>query len=527
MNLEKILPGWETVRVLGGGNFGTVYEIHRTIQGFTETAALKVIRIPKDRAEIDKLREDDYDDESITQYYADCHDKIRAEYALMAALKGYANIVYCDNFQSVPHDDGFGWDIYIKMELLSPLKKHLGSENPEEQVIALGMDICNALIRCEQLNIVHRDIKPENILVTKDGRYKLGDFGIARTMEGTASGTMAGTYDYMAPEIYNCRNYHTQVDIYSLGLVMYWMLNDQTGPFLPLGGKKPTATMKQSAREQRFSGKQIPDPKHGSRALKGIVMKACAFDPLDRYQSAAEMLAALQGLKGDAPGGAETVETDDGDKTVFGGGNGGTDKTDGDNTGGSRGVKVSVSTVVAVCAVIALIISLVLGGRDKKPEPPTEPVQTMPVVQVTEPEVQIVPTERPTEPVVETQKPEPVVEVQKPDPAPTELVRETQPVRKPSKEDVEPFGDVITYPRASSYLENYETMYVRSNKGTSIYVFWNYDGDMSCRRKFLLYEADRVTVLARQGSRSCVIFTDQNGQEQIGWVNSDYLSATK
>jgi len=182
-------PGWENAGELGHGNFGSVYKIQRTTRGRTEYAALKVIRIPKEESEIAKLRQDDYDDESITQYYADCLNKIEDEYAMMAELKGYANIVYCDDFFSQPHEDGFGWYIYIKMELLTPLKAYLPAEIPEEQVISLGIDICNALTRCEELKIVHRDIKPENIFVSKEGKYKLGDFGIARTMEGTTGGT--------------------------------------------------------------------------------------------------------------------------------------------------------------------------------------------------------------------------------------------------------------------------------------------------------------------------------------------------
>ena len=290
-------PGWEIIKNLGHGNFGTVYRIQRTTRGRTEFAALKVISIPKDESEIAKLRQDDYDDESITQYYADCLNKIEDEYAMMAELKGYANIVYCDDYFSQPHKDGFGWDIYIKMELLTPLKEYLPAEIPEAQVVSLGIDICNALKRCEELNIVHRDIKPENIFVSKEGKYKLGDFGIARTMEGTTGGTKIGTFDYMAPEVNNSKAYHTEVDIYSLGLVMYWMLNERTGPFLPLGGKKPTPSMKQAAWDRRFAGEQIPAPKNGSEELKAIVLKACAYDPKERYQSAKNMLLALEALK--------------------------------------------------------------------------------------------------------------------------------------------------------------------------------------------------------------------------------------
>lgn len=97
-----------------------------------------------------------------------------------------------------------------------------------------------------------------------------------------------------------------------------------------------------------------------------------------------------------------------------------------------------------------------------------------------------------------------------------------QSTKTPSEEDLIPFGAVIAYPNDSSYLSHYEIKYVKAPKGHSIYVYWNPD-DASSRRKFLLYEDDEVTVLARQGGLSCVIFTDQSGEQQVGWVSSDCL----
>ncbi len=291
-----IWPGWETVRKIGNGSFGNVYEIKRTISSYTEYAALKVITIPRNNDEIRDLRANGYDDESITHYYLDTLGRIESEYAMMANLKGHKNIVYCDDIRKIQHEDGFGWDIYIKMELLTPLKFHLTNEISEEEVIKLGIDICNALELCEEMNVIHRDIKPENIMVARDNTYKLGDFGIARTMEHTTNGTIAGTYDYMAPEIKNSRFYHTEVDIYSLGMVMYWMLNEKTGPFLPLNGKKPTPSMKMEAWNRRFDGEQIPPPKNGSNALKDIVLRACAYIPANRYHTPADMRKELEQL---------------------------------------------------------------------------------------------------------------------------------------------------------------------------------------------------------------------------------------
>ena len=290
-------PGWDTGEVLGRGSFGAVYEIHRDVFGDTEKAALKVISIPQHAGDIDAMYGDGYDEESITDTFRSHLKSIVAEYSLMRKLSGCVNIVNCDDVRYVQHDDGIGWDIFIKMELLTPLLKALPPQIPEEEAVKLGKDLCNALVECREYDIIHRDIKPQNIFISSRGDYKLGDFGIAKITEKTSGGTKTGTYKYMAPEVYNNQPYGTAADIYSLGLVLYWMLNERRMPFLPLPPAKLKAGMDEQARNRRFSGEPLPPPAHGSDALKQIVLKACAFDPKDRYASARQMLEALDDLE--------------------------------------------------------------------------------------------------------------------------------------------------------------------------------------------------------------------------------------
>ncbi len=297
MDIQDIKwPGWEVTKLIGSGSFGSVYEIKRSVFGKTERAALKVISIPQNKSDIEELYNDGFDDETITARFHSYLEDIANEYSLMLEMKGHTNVVYCDDFQYVQHDDDIGWDIFIKMELLTPLTKSLPKQISEDSVIRVGKDICNALILCKERNIVHRDIKPQNIFVSQDGNYKLGDFGIAKTAEHTTGGTKIGTYKYMAPEVYNNHPYGSAADIYSLGMVMYWMLNERRTPFLPLPPEVPTISMEDKARQRRFMGEAIPEPAHGSEELKRIVLKACAFDPKERYSNAREMLQDLQNI---------------------------------------------------------------------------------------------------------------------------------------------------------------------------------------------------------------------------------------
>ena len=104
-------------------------------------------------------------------------------------------------------------------------------------VVHLGKDIASAIDVLNRFHLVHRDIKPQNIFVNDLGDYKLGDYGTARAMESAATAmSRKGTYNYMAPEIYRNQPADSRVDIYSLGLVLYRLMNGNRLPFLPLQG---------------------------------------------------------------------------------------------------------------------------------------------------------------------------------------------------------------------------------------------------------------------------------------------------
>lgn len=290
-------PGWDVLDCIGTGGFGSVYEIRREIFGDVERCALKVITIPKDAGEIEYMRCEGMDDESITNTLHTQVGDIVREYKLMARMRENPNIVHCDDFRYTRHETDLGWDIYIKMELLTPLLKVMDRVQDESEIIRLGIELCNALAACQKHNVIHRDIKPQNIFVSPEGYYKLGDFGIARTMEHTTKATVGiGTYNFMAPEVALGKTYGPAVDIYSLGLVLYWLLNERRGPFVPLPPAPVTYAVNDAARSRRYSGEPIPEPKHGSQALKAVVLKACAFDPQDRYQTAREMMEALKNI---------------------------------------------------------------------------------------------------------------------------------------------------------------------------------------------------------------------------------------
>ncbi len=123
MELAKVRvpwPDWQMDGQIGKGQFGTVYKISRTMLGITELAAMKVISIPNDPQQISADFSYGYDKESIAIKYKSYLDDIIKEYQLMMTVKGNPNIVRCDDVSISPHEDGIGWDVFIRMECLNP-----------------------------------------------------------------------------------------------------------------------------------------------------------------------------------------------------------------------------------------------------------------------------------------------------------------------------------------------------------------------------------------------------------------------
>jgi len=294
----QVLGDWNIVSCLGEGSYGKVFEIERSEFGQTYRAALKVITVPQSSAEVRSVISEGMSVSQAEAYFHGIVEELMHEFSIMFKLKGTANIVSCEDLRVLEHPDGIGWDILIRMELLHPLLPYV-YEHPmaRRDIIRLGIDICKALELCQRYNIIHRDIKPENIFISDNGDYKLGDFGIARTIERTSSGlSKKGTYSYMAPEVYAGKEYGFSVDTYSLGLVLYRMLNKNRGPFLPQPPEAITFSSREQALARRMSGEPLPRPFYGEGRLGEIVLKACAFDPKERYSSPQQLRQELEAI---------------------------------------------------------------------------------------------------------------------------------------------------------------------------------------------------------------------------------------
>lgn len=295
----SVWPEWELIEKIGEGSFGKVYKAKRTERGRSFYSAIKIISIPASKGELDSVRSEMNNEQSIREYFRNLVEDCIQEIYTMEHFCGNSHVVSFEDFKVVEYLDEIGWDISIRMEYLTSFMDYCtGKELTEKEVIKLGCDLAMALIYCRKLNIIHRDVKPENIFVSRFGDFKLGDFGIAREQAHTMSNmSKKGTYSYMAPEIYKGEKYDSSIDIYSLGIVLYKLMNQNRLPFLSLDKQLITYRDKETALARRMAGEKMPAPVNASAAFSHIILKACAYEPGKRYRKPEDMLRDLEKLR--------------------------------------------------------------------------------------------------------------------------------------------------------------------------------------------------------------------------------------
>ena len=162
--LQNKWPKWKIVRKLGSGTYGVVFEVESGDLAGTQHAAIKVLRVPEDISEIEEKRAEGQTDEEIDDLFRFEVINLANEVKLMEDVKGNTNIVNIEDRAIFRSESEIAWYLFIRMELLKPLKKIPHEKMDEDEIIKLGIDMCSALEVCGKHKIVHRDIKPENIL---------------------------------------------------------------------------------------------------------------------------------------------------------------------------------------------------------------------------------------------------------------------------------------------------------------------------------------------------------------------------
>ncbi len=271
------IPGFEIQKELGRGGMAQVYlAVQRK---FGRLVALKVVTS-------DIARDPGF------------RNRFLQESRINAQLS-HPNIVQV-------YDVGVEGDaLYLVMEYIKggDLIHRLEAGIHVQELIRVVTDVGRALDYAHNLGFIHRDIKPENILFREDGSAVLSDFGIARVVDEnptiTRIGTVVGTPQYMSPEQASGRKLDGRSDLYSLGVVFYRMLTGDV-PFRA-----------DSATTIGVKHLQEPVPRLPSylSAFQTVIDRCLAKRPEQRYQTAAELSAALEKIKTDAPLPNATIRT--------------------------------------------------------------------------------------------------------------------------------------------------------------------------------------------------------------------------
>ncbi len=200
-----------------------------------------------------------------------------------------------------------GGSYYIVMEYIEgrTLKELIVTRGPCPVPVAISYtrQILAALRYAHKNGIIHRDIKPHNVLVDREGRVKVADFGIARAgaSEMTEAGSIVGTAQYLSPEQARGAPVDESSDLYSTGIVLYELL---TGT-VPFTGETPVEiAMKHLSQTPEAPSARRPDIPHD---LDLVVLRALAKEPAERYRTAAELDRDLELVARGDPVGAETA----------------------------------------------------------------------------------------------------------------------------------------------------------------------------------------------------------------------------
>ena len=310
LKLPQAWQDWRITEELGEGAYGRVYRAEKENGGVTAVSAIKVIQVPSERSELLSLRREFTSDEELRRNLKEMVDGYTNEIRAMYRLQGHTHIVSIQDHIVEQLNDGLGWRIYIRMEYLQPFDDYaLTHSFSREEIIQIGISLCEALSVCAEHGILHRDIKPENLFVMENGQFKLGDFGIAKAMDRTVSTySSKGTFSYMAPEVFLGKPYDSRADLYSTGIILYKLANRNRDPFIDPEKQIITHQDREQAMSLRVQGEKLPAPIEADENLAKVILKACEFNPKDRYESPDAMMQALKGLLQETSAAAEKTK---------------------------------------------------------------------------------------------------------------------------------------------------------------------------------------------------------------------------
>lgn len=291
-DVSEFWPEWEITEQIMTDVAEVVYKAVKTDDG-KSFSTIKVLTVSPETV-CDEDSDGSISPDSVETI---CHNAVNCimnEIRLRDVLRNADTIVNTDDFKIIEKTDECKWEIYIRMDYVVPFDLYICDKMlSEQEVIKLGCDICSALEVCEERKIIHSNINPGNITVDRNGTFLLDGFKAEKMFSGALEVGRRASFTFAAPEILGCIKYTSKVDTYSLGLLMYTLMNRNRIPFLSPTKQLLTLGEKRNAVRRRMEGELIPPPLDASEKLAEIILRACEFKPEDRFESATEMKSAL------------------------------------------------------------------------------------------------------------------------------------------------------------------------------------------------------------------------------------------
>ncbi|MCI7335033.1 MAG: protein kinase [Oscillospiraceae bacterium] len=299
-SFDPVFEQWYTENQLGSGTDGKVYSIIRkNADGSAERSVLKMIRLGENRSEkksFNTIVEKDEAGDSEESYYETIIKNITDNIAVIQRVDNGKRFVKYEEWETRRTSDGKGYAVLIRLERARSLTDLLSELSfTLDETLRIGVSICRSLVRCRDFGYIYPNLKPENILFDEKGICKLGDFGSFSCLEPSKTSlAFKRTQYYMAPEFIRTGNVNGTVDTYSLGLVLYSLINRGRLPFTEKYPEKVTVSSLDLSMQKRLDGEELPEPALCDEALFRIIKKACAYKVEERYLSPKQMLADLK-----------------------------------------------------------------------------------------------------------------------------------------------------------------------------------------------------------------------------------------
>ena len=239
--LKGIWPDWEITGEVADG----MYEAVRTDSSGERWTTIKIASIPEKESEIESFRADGRSENWIQMYLQKKVSDFIENIQLLASFKNTQSMIFIEEYKVMQKANGVGWDIYIRMERLIPLKRYMkGRILTEPESVRLGVGICLALEQCEKRGVMHRNVTVENVFVDSFGNFKLGYFGEKYRQKKDESAEPTD-------------------DLYSLGKLL----------------------------------RQVSGTQNISKVMEQVILCACSQDPAKRFRSATAMKNVLLSIR--------------------------------------------------------------------------------------------------------------------------------------------------------------------------------------------------------------------------------------